>query len=108
MSVRTTRVWVAGVLTAMAVVMAVAVDAVPSVAGNEAPLAQTQSPPATRGGGEASLVLPDLSSVSFQGIPGHTLLLYGIGISVLGLVFGLVINRQLKALPVHRSMLEIS
>jgi K(+)-stimulated pyrophosphate-energized sodium pump len=115
MSVRTTRVWVAGVLTLMALVIgqrAVAVGAVPSVASSQAPvaLAQTQSPApaAPRGGGEASLVLPDLSSVSFQGIPGDTLLLYGIGVSVLGLIFGLVINRQLKALPVHRSMLEIS
>src|SRR5262249_1680862 len=32
----------------------------------------------------------------------------GLVICVLGLVFGLVIYQQLKALPVHRSMLEIS
>ncbi len=60
------------------------------------------------GGGEASLVLPDLSSETFLGMTGHSLLLAGIIVCVLGLVFGLVIAKQLKALPVHRSMLEIS
>ncbi len=62
------------------------------------------------GGGEASLVLPDLSNpnLTFLGVTGHSLLLVGILVSALGLVFGLVIARQLKALPVHRSMLEIS
>jgi K(+)-stimulated pyrophosphate-energized sodium pump len=60
------------------------------------------------GGGEASLVLPDLASESFLGMTGHSLLLAGIVVSALGLVFGLVVARQLKALPVHRSMREIS
>ncbi len=61
------------------------------------------------GGGEASLVLPDLRSETFLGgIDGHNLLLVGILVSALGLVFGLVVARQLKALPVHRSMREIS
>jgi K(+)-stimulated pyrophosphate-energized sodium pump len=59
-------------------------------------------------GGEANLVLPDLGLVEFQGINGRTLLMGGLGICVLGLVFGLVIYVQLKNLPVHRSMLEIS
>src|SRR5262245_4823489 len=57
---------------------------------------------------EIDLVVPDLSQVSFLGIDGHTLLLFGLGICVLGLVFGLVIYGQLKNLPVHRSMREIS
>jgi K(+)-stimulated pyrophosphate-energized sodium pump len=60
---------------------------------------------------EASLVLPDLSQVSFFGTPGidgHTLLLFGLIVCALGLVFGLVIMRQLKNLAVHPSMLEIS
>jgi K(+)-stimulated pyrophosphate-energized sodium pump len=62
------------------------------------------------GGGEASLVLPNLDdpSLSFLGMTGHSLLLGGIVVSALGLVFGLVIARQLKAMAVHRSMLEIS
>jgi K(+)-stimulated pyrophosphate-energized sodium pump len=59
-------------------------------------------------GGEANLILPDLGQVDFQGINGRTLLMAGLGVCVLGLVFGLVIFRQLKNLPVHRSMLEIS
>jgi K(+)-stimulated pyrophosphate-energized sodium pump len=57
---------------------------------------------------EIDLVVPDLSQVHFLGIDGHTLLLLGIGICVLGLAFGLVIYGQLKNLPVHRSMREIS
>src|SRR5262245_15051479 len=57
---------------------------------------------------EIDLVVPDLSQVSFLGTDGHTLLLFGLGICVLGLVFGLVIYGQLKNLPVHRSMREIS
>ncbi len=60
-------------------------------------------------GGEASLVLPDLSTVNFLGgINGHTLLLGGLVICVLGMVFGLMIYNQLKNMPVHKSMLEIS
>jgi K(+)-stimulated pyrophosphate-energized sodium pump len=61
-------------------------------------------------GGEANLILPDLSKVSFfnGSVDGHTLLLVGIGVCVLGLLFGLWIYMQLKNLPVHRSMREIS
>jgi K(+)-stimulated pyrophosphate-energized sodium pump len=60
-------------------------------------------------GGEANLVLPDLSSVKFLGgIDGHTLLLGGLLVCALGLGFGLMIFTQLKNLPVHRSMREIS
>src|SRR5581483_3643346 len=59
-------------------------------------------------GGEASLKLPDLSSVSFLGIDGHKLLMIGLIFCVLGLGFGLAIYTRLKNLPVHRSMLEIS
>jgi K(+)-stimulated pyrophosphate-energized sodium pump len=60
------------------------------------------------GGGEASLVLPDLASETFLGLTGHTLLLAGIVVCILGLIFGLVVAKQLEALPVHRSMREIS
>ncbi len=57
---------------------------------------------------EIDLELPDLSSVDFLGIPGNHLLMWGLVISALGVVFGLVIYSQLKRLPVHRSMREIS
>ncbi len=59
-------------------------------------------------GGEANLVLPDLGSVSFHGISGSALLAYGLVICALGLVFGLVIFYQIRKLPAHRSMKEIS
>ncbi|HEY7546353.1 MAG TPA: sodium/proton-translocating pyrophosphatase, partial [Blastocatellia bacterium] len=59
-------------------------------------------------GGEANLRLPDLSRVSFLGIDGHTLLVFGLAICVLGLLFGLAIFFNLKKLAVHRSMREIS
>ena len=61
-------------------------------------------------GGEANLLLPDLktSAVSFFGLSGHALLSYGLLFCVGGLLFGLIIYVQLKNLPVHRTMLEIS
>ncbi len=60
------------------------------------------------GGGEANLVLPDLSSVHFFGMDGHALLMIGLLFCVGGLLFGLTIYMQLKNLPVHRTMKEIS
>lgn len=64
--------------------------------------------PAHQPGGEANLKLPDLSQVSFFGIDGHTLLMIGLVVSLLGMIFGLGIYMQLKNLPVHKSMREIS
>jgi len=61
--------------------------------------------------GEANLVLPDLGSsqVTFLGgTSGRTLLMGGLVICALGLLFGLVSFMQLRNLPVHRSMREIS
>jgi K(+)-stimulated pyrophosphate-energized sodium pump len=63
------------------------------------------------GGGEASLTLPDLTTVKFAnfgGLNGHALLMIGLLFCVGGLLFGLAIYVHLKNLPVHRSMLEIS
>ena len=40
-------------------------------------------------GGEANLVLPDLSTVDFHGINGRTLLMSGLLVCALGLLFGL-------------------
>src|SRR5208282_2655186 len=59
-------------------------------------------------GGEAALKLPDLSSVSFLGVNGHSLLMIGLLFCVFGLGFGMFIFMRLKNLPVHRSMREIS
>ncbi len=68
----------------------------------------TSSALAERRGGEASLKLPDLSSVNFLGMSGHHILMIGLLFCVFGLLFGLVIYMQLKNLPVHRAMREIS
>src|SRR6516164_9232084 len=59
-------------------------------------------------GGEANLKLPDLSKVSFLGLDGHKLLLFGLLVCFLGLLFGLTIYSRLKNLPVHKSMRDIS
>ena len=82
----------------------------PLTAAAQVPDTAQQAQPAAvhHGGGEASLVLPDLSQVSFGGINARTLLFVGLGVCLLGLLFGLVIYIELKRLPVHRSMREIS
>jgi K(+)-stimulated pyrophosphate-energized sodium pump len=62
-------------------------------------------------GGEASLTLPDLTTVKFAnfgGLNGHALLSIGLLFCAGGLLFGMAIYVQLKNLPVHRTMLEIS
>jgi K(+)-stimulated pyrophosphate-energized sodium pump len=69
-----------------------------------APAAQAEPGP----GGEASLVLPDLNLVDVGGYNGRTLLMGGMVVAALGIAFGLIILRQLKNLPVHRSMREVS
>ena len=73
------------------------------------PVPETATAQAPRhAGGEANLVLPDLSAVEFQGINGRTLLMSGLLVCALGLAFGMTIFTQLRNLPVHRSMREIS
>src|SRR5256885_968479 len=60
-------------------------------------------------GGEANLIIPDLSQVSFLGgIHGRSLLMGGLVVCALGLLFGLVFNGQPKRMAVHQSMREIS
>ncbi|MFN0132880.1 MAG: sodium-translocating pyrophosphatase [Phycisphaerales bacterium] len=61
-----------------------------------------------KAGGEANLVLPRVGGESFMGIPGDVLLYIGLAVCALGMVFGLVIYAQLKRMPVHKSMLDIS
>ncbi|MDD4003642.1 MAG: sodium-translocating pyrophosphatase [Elusimicrobiaceae bacterium] len=57
---------------------------------------------------EASIKIPDLGSVDFVGMSGHSLLVVGIIICLLGIAFGLMQFNQIRLLPVHKSMLEIS
>src|SRR5262245_2502611 len=78
------------------------------------PLAVAQPPsggpaaPARHEGGEVNLVLPPLDLVSVAGVNPRNLLYGGLGICVLGYIFGLVIYRRLRRLPVHAAMREIS
>ncbi|MBI5537912.1 MAG: sodium-translocating pyrophosphatase [Deltaproteobacteria bacterium] len=63
--------------------------------------------------GEANLILPELAKATFRWfgggqIDGRKLLTGGLALCVVGLVFGLVIYNQLKNMPVHKSMREIS
>ncbi len=62
--------------------------------------------------GEADINLPDLHAVSFDilGMPvgGLALLYGGLGVCVIGLIFGLVQYHQTRALPVHASMSDVS
>src|SRR5436309_2198158 len=71
-------------------------------------LVSVVAPPALAAGGEASLIVPDLGQVTFGGVGGRALLMWGLVVCVMGLVFGMVIFSQLKNLPVHASMREIS
>ena len=58
--------------------------------------------------GEAHLILPDLSQGSFLGTDGRTLLMVGLVICALGLLFGLLTYLQLRNLPVHKTMRDVS
>ena len=82
--------------------------AVPTVAQQPEVVAPVGAAAEAGPGGEASLVLPALDLVEVGGFNGRTLLMVGLGVSLLGMIFGLVIMTRLKNLPVHRSMLEIS
>ncbi|MBK9218489.1 MAG: sodium-translocating pyrophosphatase [Uliginosibacterium sp.] len=62
--------------------------------------------------GEASLVLPSFSDPQLAtflgGMTGSSLLTLGLFVCLAGLLFGAVIYTQVKKLPVHRSMAEVS
>jgi K(+)-stimulated pyrophosphate-energized sodium pump len=73
-----------------------------------AQVGQPAAPAERPAGGEANLILPDLSTVDFHGINGRSLLMGGLLVCGAGLLFGLMTFTQLKALPVHASMLEVS
>jgi K(+)-stimulated pyrophosphate-energized sodium pump len=60
---------------------------------------------------EADINIPDLTKVSFDGlggVSGLTLMYLGIGLCVVGSIFGLIQYQQTKALPVHSSMRAVS
>ncbi|MBS2032415.1 MAG: sodium-translocating pyrophosphatase [Deltaproteobacteria bacterium] len=57
---------------------------------------------------EADIRLPSLDVAVGNGLNGHSLLLWGIGICVIGMAFGLMQYSGLNNLPVHQSMKDIS
>ncbi len=106
-----------GLMIALAAIVpaAAAAQTAPPQPSSEAPAiasAPAQAPAAAarhEGGGEANLKLPDLSQVTFLGgLNGRTLLMSGLLVAALGLAFGFVMFNQLRRLPVHRSMADIS
>jgi len=58
--------------------------------------------------GESDLIIPQLSTVKFFNLNGHTLLVWGMIICVFGFIFGLIQFLQIKNLKVHTSMREVS
>ncbi len=61
---------------------------------------------------ELELEIPDLGAAKFDifgaSISGTTMLYAGIVVVILGLLFGMMIFNRVKALPAHKSMLDIS
>ncbi|HYP16401.1 MAG TPA: sodium-translocating pyrophosphatase [Opitutus sp.] len=60
---------------------------------------------------EANIQIPDLTTVSFDGLGGTsgiTLMFIGLAFCALGAAFGLLQYAQTKALPVHASMAAVS
>jgi len=57
---------------------------------------------------EAHLKIPDLSQVHVMGTNARVLLLAGMGVCVLGMLFGLGMYQHVRKLPVHKAMLEVS
>jgi K(+)-stimulated pyrophosphate-energized sodium pump len=96
------------VVAMLGAVLAGGMLTLPRVLRAEAAQPPAQTERAVPAGGEANLILPDLSVVDFHGVNGRTLLMTGLGICALGLLFGLATFVQLKNLPVHASMLEVS
>jgi K(+)-stimulated pyrophosphate-energized sodium pump len=97
-----------GVVVLIVAAMAGALRVVPLAAMQPARSDLARPAASETGGGEANLVLPDLSTVDFHGIDGHSLLMTGLLVCALGLGFGLLVFTQLKRLPVHASMREVS
>jgi K(+)-stimulated pyrophosphate-energized sodium pump len=68
--------------------------------------------PASAASGEAGLVLPNLGDKSLAtflgGFAGSQILSFGLIVCVLGLLFGALFYSQIKKLPVHKSMADVS
>ncbi len=62
--------------------------------------------------GEADIVLPDLSKVSFNifggAMNGLSIMYFGLVVCLVGLVFAIIQYNQTKNTPAHKSMLDVS
>ncbi|HEX2965621.1 MAG TPA: sodium-translocating pyrophosphatase [Syntrophorhabdaceae bacterium] len=62
--------------------------------------------------GEADIVLPDLSQVTFSmfggQVSGLSIMYFGIIICLIGLFFSIIQANQTKKMPAHKSMLDVS
>jgi K(+)-stimulated pyrophosphate-energized sodium pump len=58
--------------------------------------------------GDSDLVMPDLGAVTFNGVSGRSLLMWGMTVCVFGFLFGLVQLKSLQKLSVHKTMQEVS
>jgi K(+)-stimulated pyrophosphate-energized sodium pump len=60
--------------------------------------------------GDADINLPPLQDVSFfgGGLNGHAILYFGLAVCVIGALFGIFQYKQTRALPVHKSMGDVS
>jgi K(+)-stimulated pyrophosphate-energized sodium pump len=67
-----------------------------------------QSEQGHRPGGEVNLLLPNLNQGDFLGFTGQEILMSGLIVSVLGLLFGLLSYANVKKLPVHKAMADVS
>jgi K(+)-stimulated pyrophosphate-energized sodium pump len=105
----TSRLLRGAVRAAALLALLAAIFAMPSKALAQQPAPAGAPPQAERAaGGEVNLVLPDLAQVDVGGYNGRTLLMGGMVVAALGIAFGLIILTQLKNLPVHRAMREVS
>ena len=93
------------VLLLVAMLVAAAVRRVPAQAGQ--PRRRRSARPSTPAA-KRTWCCPTCRRVDFRGINGRTLLMGGLVVCALGLLFGLMTFTQLKNLPVHASMLEVS
>ncbi len=59
-------------------------------------------------GSEKDLKIPNLETVKVLGTNAKVLLYAGMGVCVLGMLFGLVMYQHVRRLPVHKAMLEVS
>jgi K(+)-stimulated pyrophosphate-energized sodium pump len=79
-----------------------------AVTAVQEPVAAAPAQTEHRPGGEVNIHLPDLRQGDFFGMTGHTILMFGLGVCVLGLLFGMMTYTAVKKLPVHQSMADVS